>query len=207
MKRVTFQGVEMKAGWPERILAAQAVTTLSIAGLEHPRIRYGDESEQLAAGSRPCPDCKVQQGQFHVPSCDLEECPSCGGQAIGCDCASHSDGGAGNSARPFSRRELEIVAARQLFTWRHTGFTVDGDATFEVRNGSPSELPFLSVGVRGPNLRGVAWLTVSDIGPGQHMVVQHDCYKDLVRPEEVEFFECPDPTPETRDDYWEFGRP
>jgi hypothetical protein len=28
----------------------------------------------------------VQPGEFHLPSCDLEQCPRCHGQAIGCDC-------------------------------------------------------------------------------------------------------------------------
>jgi hypothetical protein len=31
-------------------------------------------------------DCAALPGQFHVPGCDMKECPGCGGQMIGCEC-------------------------------------------------------------------------------------------------------------------------
>lgn len=37
-------------------------------------------------GKDHCHDCNVRPGQFHHPGCDMERCPKCGGQAIGCDC-------------------------------------------------------------------------------------------------------------------------
>ncbi|HZN41057.1 MAG TPA: hypothetical protein VFD82_19780 [Planctomycetota bacterium] len=209
-RRVVHNGVEVVEGWPERIEEAQTVLTVSIAGIDLPRIPYGDESEDWGAHKHPCRDCAVLKGQLHVPSCDVEQCPACGGQAIGCDC----DRGIGQDqarkrarqVRPFSKHEQSIVGARRLFTWRHVGFAANGDATFEVENGSTMRLPFLTIGVEGPNLRGGAWLRVSDIVPGSSAVVRHDCYKDLLEPTEVEFFEVDDPTPATRDRFWEFKR-
>ena len=46
----------------------------------------GYESEVPQIYERPCPDCAVRKGQLHVRGCDIEACPSCGGQAIACDC-------------------------------------------------------------------------------------------------------------------------
>jgi hypothetical protein len=33
-----------------------------------------------------CHDCGAGRGQFHHENCDMERCPKCGGQLIGCDC-------------------------------------------------------------------------------------------------------------------------
>jgi len=90
-KTVVYQGVEMIEGWPERIKEAQTILTVRIAGAAHLRIRYGDEAANWGADSVPCRDCAVLKGQLHVVGCDVERCPACGGQAIGCDCDYEDD--------------------------------------------------------------------------------------------------------------------
>jgi len=196
-----------KKGWVARIAAAQRKTTCWKNGVEFDRIRYGYEEDDWGANDHPCGDCAVVKGEYHVPGCDIERCPSCGGQMIGCECSSSKT--PKKPARPFSKREQAIVEARRLFQWRHLGFTENGTSIFEVSNNSPMVLPYLSIGVQGKGgtkLVGGAWLNVSAVVPGQTGKVEHHCYKEMLAPEEHEFFNTPDPTPETRDRFWEFKK-
>jgi len=50
-----------------------------------PRIRYGSESSDWGADQYPCHDCGATKGQYHTFGCDVERCPICGRQAIGCE--------------------------------------------------------------------------------------------------------------------------
>lgn len=68
---------------------------LKARGCAYPYIKFG-ESEKLykrervhdgdVAETGKCFDCGAQEGGLHHDGCDIERCPKCGGQAIGCDC-------------------------------------------------------------------------------------------------------------------------
>jgi hypothetical protein len=80
---VIWNGTKVAAGWPEMILKAQQLQAYEIDGRSVPRIPYG-RGRRLPSAT--CGDCAVRRGQLHVPGCDLEVCPECGGQAITCGC-------------------------------------------------------------------------------------------------------------------------
>lgn len=86
-KKVLYRGRSMIEGWPEKIVKAQAISSYTLRGKSFSRVRYGSEADDWGADKSPCHDCAVIKGEFHVPDCDVEECPSCGGQLISCDCS------------------------------------------------------------------------------------------------------------------------
>jgi len=58
------------------------------------RVKYGSETvERLPDGtalyiprdSDTCHDCGVERGETHLKGCDVEQCPECRRQLIGCD--------------------------------------------------------------------------------------------------------------------------
>jgi hypothetical protein len=83
---VVYRGIRMAEGWPEEIRAAQTKTTLVMDGQTFRRIPYGRERGWGPGPRRECHDCCVLSGELHVPGCDMERCPSCGGQLLTCGC-------------------------------------------------------------------------------------------------------------------------
>lgn len=63
--------------------AACTVETFDINGGTYQRIPFRiDWDENI----RVCNDCGTVYGHLHHPRCDLEECPRCHQQLIGCGC-------------------------------------------------------------------------------------------------------------------------
>lgn len=64
-----------------------------IDGKQYEQIKYGDESRSdfHAEKINCCHDCGINKGGYHHPGCDVEECPKCHGQLIGCECLNPDD--------------------------------------------------------------------------------------------------------------------
>jgi hypothetical protein len=77
---------------------AQDEKTVKLSGKRYRRIRYGKEpvtkefrAEWEEIITRPCHDCFVIRGEFHLDGCDMERCPRCSGQYLGCGCRRDDD--------------------------------------------------------------------------------------------------------------------
>lgn len=82
--KIVVNGVQVVKGWDVKLLEAQKGTHIQHKGKLYKREPYGEEwgDEQHNA----CHDCAAAPGQLHVCGCDVERCPKCGGQLIGCEC-------------------------------------------------------------------------------------------------------------------------
>lgn len=81
-------------GWGKKLENAQLAVTLTIDGLNRQRVKFGKEKWPDGDAWEPpstCHDCAARIGQYHVPGCDFERCPKCGGQLISCGCMEGRD--------------------------------------------------------------------------------------------------------------------
>lgn len=60
---------------------------LLIQGKLYSPIKVGDPGDWYEnEPNGVCGDCGERYGEQHMPQCDVERCPACGGQMLSCDC-------------------------------------------------------------------------------------------------------------------------
>lgn len=79
---VVYRGVRLPRGLPFDILVAQRYTMIRKPA-ENGYIYLARERYEGRYGPR-CPDCGVNEEEYHTAFCDIEACPGCQGQLLMC---------------------------------------------------------------------------------------------------------------------------
>jgi hypothetical protein len=88
--------------WIDDYSRAQKEKSVRLSGKWYRRIRYGKEPLWDGATKEhadlwreiikhPCHDCGVIAGERHLDGCDMERCPRCKNQFLGCGCRTEED--------------------------------------------------------------------------------------------------------------------
>lgn len=86
------------------------MSKLLIHGILYEPVKVGDNGDWYENNpNATCGDCGEPFGKQHLPQCDIERCPACGGQLLSCDCGPVYD-----VEDNISEDEIEQLKLKQL---------------------------------------------------------------------------------------------